>query len=53
MYATMIVNITSTIAILNIRYEWGPCPGTPNIFLYLHKFIYIVKELNKKITIEN
>ena len=39
-YPTTIVMITSTIAILYMRYEWTPCPGTPNEFLYLHKFIY-------------
>lgn len=41
------VNMTSTIAILKIRYECGPFPGSPNIFLYLHNdinkhFIFII-----------
>jgi hypothetical protein len=38
-YPATIVIITSTIAILKIRYEWTPSPGTPNEFLYLHKLI--------------
>jgi len=39
--APIIVNITSTIAIFNKRYECIPLLGTPKAFLYLHKFINI------------
>ena len=37
--APIIVNITSTIAMSNTRYECTPSPGTPREFLYLHRFI--------------
>jgi len=40
--AATIVIITSTIAKPNKRYEWIPSLGFPKIFLYSHKFIYIL-----------
>lgn len=40
-----IVNTTSIIAISKILYECAPFPGSPNTFLYLQKFIYIVYRL--------
>ena len=36
-YAKMNVKITSATAILAILKRCMPCPGLPNIFLYLHK----------------
>ena len=38
--AAKTVNNTSTTAIPCIWIECTPLPGFPNIFLYLHKFIY-------------
>lgn len=35
--ASNMVDRTSIIAMLNIRILWAPSPGTPNMFLYLHK----------------
>ena len=43
-YAPSIVNSTSTIAMLNILYEWIPSPTFPNISLYLHNIVYIIVE---------
>ena len=36
---------TSITEILRIRRVWIPVPGSPNKFLYLHRFIYIYKYL--------
>ena len=48
MMASTIVAMTSTMAILNTRYECTPSPDFPKIFLYLHNDIYnyrIIKKL--------